>query len=185
MFIYKERCNRHCLSGQVFHAEGNDPDLSGALSTVLWEVSLLTKHYHPDIAKLASQISKMGSDSNDFILSTLSPKDAVLQYSTKDGGFRPTVQLPRKLTRRKAYPSSLPLSKSICDMSNIESDKIVTEIASPNIFSSHFKVLRDFKQNETLRKELRQVTRSIELYKTFKAKRKKRKNRNKQDCNGR
>jgi nucleolar complex protein 3 len=170
-------------AAQVFHGEGDDPDLSGALSTVLWEVSLLSKHYHPDVAKLATQISKMESDSKDFVLSALSPKDAVLQYATKDGGFRPTIQLPRKLTNKKAYPNNILLSKSMCAAGTIESGKNAEDIVSPDIFSSHFKVLRDFEKNKILRKELQQATRLIELYRKSKMKRKKRRKNKNQDSN--
>lgn len=156
----------------VFQQEGIDPDLSGALSSVLWEVTLLSRHYHPAIATLASQISVMPTMSGEKFSATLTPKDAVVAYSVSKGGFHPPVQPPRKIVKRRSYMSQhgFPFETNIkdpFDAGQMESKN--SEQETGNMFASYFKVLREIKKNETLRRELSRSLRSIKLFKKFKA----------------
>ncbi|XP_059434002.1 nucleolar complex-associated protein 3-like [Corylus avellana] len=63
------------VSGTIakYQPYASDPNLSGALSSVLWELDLLSKHYHPAVSTLASSISSMTSANNQVFLSTVSP----------------------------------------------------------------------------------------------------------------
>lgn len=172
---YKKCCNLlekdeggGALSGNLA-GEGADPDLSGALSSVLWEVSLLSRHYHPAVAKLASQISNMATASGEVLLATLTPKDAVLVYSTNKGGFHPSVQQPKKTLKKKMYLSHHGISSKPLSSNDDNLDPNNCDEDTGNMFLSHFKVLRDIKENEVLRMELSRVMRSIGLFKKFRA----------------
>eukprot|EP00850_Spirogloea_muscicola_P014235 SM000101S09233 [mRNA] locus=s101:66158:69988:+ [translate_table: standard] len=74
-----------------------EPEMSGALSSVAWELLLLMQHYHPAVAKLAQDIAKMAAASSDaFLQVQMSPQAALEMYSTSAGGFRPAIQPPGK-----------------------------------------------------------------------------------------
>ncbi|KAJ7522542.1 hypothetical protein O6H91_18G016100 [Diphasiastrum complanatum] len=137
-----------------------DPDLSGALSSILWELNLLGKHYHPAVAKLAAQISSMAS--SEFVPATMTSLDAVASYSTEEGGFRPAVQPPRKISKRRSYKSSN--SSSLVAASEVVQVQGDSQIA----FASHFRLLKEFRDNELLRKELTRAQSKLELYKEYK-----------------
>ncbi|KAF6175737.1 hypothetical protein GIB67_002914 [Kingdonia uniflora] len=66
------------LSGSVakYQACASDPNQSGALASVLWELSLLCKHYHPVISSAASTISNMNTAQNQVYLATTTPQQA-------------------------------------------------------------------------------------------------------------
>lgn len=147
--------------------EGADPDLSGALSSVLWEVSLLSRHYHPAVSKLADQISKM-LNSSEALQAALSPQEALVVYSTARGGFNPSVQLPKNKGKKKCYISHL-MKTTVVNNGMYDSVLDSSDKESSQMFLSHFKVLRDIKENEALRIELNKLGRSISLFKTFKA----------------
>eukprot|EP01018_Ginkgo_biloba_P030125 Gb_30922 [translate_table: standard] len=145
-----------------YQPEASDPELSGALSSVLWELALLSKHYHPATSELASNIASMSSSHNQVFLSTISPTDALRTYSTKEGAFRPPIQ-PAKLNRkRKANHMNTYLVNS--------SEEAVQEKDAVRMkFTTHFKVLRDIKDNERLRRELNTTLASLRLYDQYKA----------------
>nr|GEW56986.1 hypothetical protein [Tanacetum cinerariifolium] len=44
------------LSGSIskYQPYATDPSLSGAFATILWELTLLSKHYHPTVSTMAS-----------------------------------------------------------------------------------------------------------------------------------
>ncbi|KAJ6413405.1 hypothetical protein OIU84_006243 [Salix udensis] len=54
------------VSGSIakFQPYATDPNLSGALASVLWELDLLCKHYQPAISTIASSISTMNTSHN-------------------------------------------------------------------------------------------------------------------------
>ncbi|KAI5417618.1 hypothetical protein KIW84_042287 [Lathyrus oleraceus] len=58
-----------------------DPILSGALASVLWELSLLSKHYHPAISTMATVLSSMSTEQNQLFLSKSSPQLAFRDMS--------------------------------------------------------------------------------------------------------
>lgn len=90
---------------KTFNPEVADPAEAGALSSALWELPLLARHFHPHISQVAKDISGgHGSGSGGAAGSALlplgtSPADLARQYSTAHGGFRPP---PRQPTASKA-----------------------------------------------------------------------------------
>ncbi|KAI5067225.1 hypothetical protein GOP47_0017753 [Adiantum capillus-veneris] len=144
--------------------ERGDPDMSAALSSVLWEVSLLSRHYHPAISRLAEQISNMLT-SSEALQASLTPKEAIIVYSTDKGGFNPSVQLPKNKVKRKSYVSH-PLKALVLKTDMDDSVLSSSDKESSQMFLSHFKVLRDIKENEALRTELKKLVRSVNLFKS-------------------
>lgn len=147
-----------------YQPEASDPELSGALSSILWELALLSKHYHPAVSELADNIASM-SVSHSHVLSTLSPPDAFRTYSTKEGSFRPPIHQAKPTRKRKFNHAS-----AISVFSSEEQIKAVADTDSVRKrFTTHFKVLRDIKENECLRRELNTTLSSLRLYEQYKA----------------
>lgn len=154
----------------MFQVDGEDPDLSGALSSVLWELSLLRQHAHPGVVKLAAEISNMStSSSTSALLATLSPVDALKLYSTRQGGFRPAPALPPKVVKKNAYKDPRDISDPcLLDLLGKEDLLLLEEVNDvSNNLVKHFRVLRDYLENDQLRKEHRRVSASLELYKQY------------------
>ncbi|KAF8389467.1 hypothetical protein HHK36_026162 [Tetracentron sinense] len=148
------------VSGSVlkYHPYVLDPNLSGALSSVLWELSLLSKHYHPAVKEMASSILSMSTAHNQIHLSIKSPPEAFGEYSLERESFTPKSKLGTlNRKRKKGSESSKPSSNwSTTDMVNPGDEEEVKKR-----FSEHFMLLRDITENERLRGT--QVPRSISI----------------------
>lgn len=152
-----------------YQPEASDPELSGALSSILWELALLSKHYHPAVSELADNIASMSMSHNSAVLSTLSPPDAFRTYSTKEGAFRPPIHQAKPTRKRKSNHAS-----AVSFLSSEEQIKAVEDTDSVRKkFATHFKVLRDIKENEILRRELNTTLSSLRLYEQYKARKSK------------
>ncbi|XP_021820779.1 nucleolar complex protein 3 homolog isoform X1 [Prunus avium] len=84
------------VSGSVakYHPYASDPNLSGALASVLWELNLLTQHYHPAVSSMASSISSMNAATNQVYLSTISPQQAFTDFSLeRPESFKPPSEV--------------------------------------------------------------------------------------------
>lgn len=164
---------------QKYTPDGDDPDVSGALSSVLWDVTLLRRHAHPGVVKIASEIASMSAMTESSMLLSLTPSDAIELYSTRAGGFRFPVQAPPKLAKKKAFKSAGPMSVSSFDDLAMPGGRINLEEAEISVISEsetvevgkhlakEFRDLKNFKENALLRKELRRVTASLELHKAY------------------
>lgn len=164
---------------QKYTADGDDPDVSGALSSVLWDVTLLRRHAHPGVVKIASEIASMTVMTESSMLLSLSPSDAIDLYSTREGGFRPAVQSPPKLVKRKAFKSAGPMSVTSFDDLAMPGGRMELEEAEISVvpesetveigknLGKEFRALRNFRENEMLRKQLRKVTARLELHKSY------------------
>ena len=164
---------------QKYTPDGDDPDVSGALSSVLWDITLLQRHAHPGVVQIASEIASMSVMTDSSVLLSLSPSDAIELYSTREGGFRPAVKAPPKLAKKKAYKNAGPMSVSSFDdlampdgRINLEESKISVIPESETVkigkhLTKEFRALKNFRENKILRKELRRVTASLELHKVY------------------
>jgi len=164
---------------QKYTPDGDDPDVSGALSSVLWDVTLLRQHAHPGVVKIASEIASMSVMTESSMLLSLSPADAIDLYSTRGGGFRPAVQVPSKVVQRKAFKNAGPMSVSSFDDLALPGGRMDLEEAEISVvpesetveigknLGKEFRALRNFRENEKLRRELRRVTASLELHKAY------------------
>ncbi|KAE9620820.1 hypothetical protein Lal_00019209 [Lupinus albus] len=145
-----------------------DPNLSGALATVLWELNLLSKHYHPTISTIASGITTMSAANNQLLLSKSSPQQAFKDLSLEQELSFPqigNIKLNNK-KRKTNISATSPSTGSTTVMSSFNEDELQKKL------SSHFMILHDIKENERLRSELDRTTQSLMLYEQYKKQKK-------------
>ncbi|ONI11955.1 hypothetical protein PRUPE_4G136600 [Prunus persica] len=160
------------VSGSVakYHPYASDPNLSGALASVLWELNLLTQHYHPAVSSMASSISSMNTAHNQVYLSTISPQQAFTDFSLeRPESFKPPSDIKKSNNKRKrgSDPSVSAVIETSADTTSIDEDDVRKKL------SAHFMLLRDIKENQRLRAELDGTTSSIQLYEEYKQQKKK------------
>lgn len=155
---------------QKYQPYSTDPNLSGALASVLWELSLLSKHYHPSISTMASGISSMSSAQNQVLYSRSSPQQALTEMSLdQELCFTQisSIKLNNK-KRRTNGPAASTSTGSTTATTPLNDDELRKKL------SSHFMVLHDIKENEKLRSKLDRTTRSLQLYEQYKKQKKQR-----------
>ncbi|PQP93620.1 nucleolar complex protein 3 homolog [Prunus yedoensis var. nudiflora] len=160
------------VSGSVakYHPHASDPNLSGALASVLWELNLLTQHYHPAVSSMASSISSMNTAHNQVYLSTISPQQAFTDFSLeRPESFKPPSDIKKSNNKRKrgSDPSVSAVIEPSADTTSIDEDDVRKKL------SAHFMILRDIKENQRLRAELDDTTSSIQLYEEYNQQKKK------------
>lgn len=155
---------------QKYQPYAVDPNLSGALASVLWELSLLSKHYHYAVSTMASSISSLSTSHNQVYLSTTSPQQALIDLSIERESFNPKNNHGISSHKRKRGSESSTLSSS--NRSTQDLMKPGNEDKVRQRFSEHFMVLRDIAENERLRRELNRTTSSIRLYEEYKKQKK-------------
>uniref|UniRef100_A0A2P2JZB5 Uncharacterized protein MANES_14G011200 n=3 Tax=Rhizophora mucronata TaxID=61149 RepID=A0A2P2JZB5_RHIMU len=161
------------VSGSIakYQPYASDPNLSGALASVLWELNLLSEHYHPAVSVTASGISSMGSAQNQVILPTLSPQQAFTDFSLDKEAFEPRVNTKKESNKRKRGSGSTEL-RIIED--TIDAAKSADEDELQKKLSDHFLLLSDIKENKKLRVELDRTTSALQLYEEYKQLKKRR-----------
>lgn len=153
---------------QKYQPYSSDPNLSGALASVLWELNLLFKHYHSAVSAMASSISSISTANNQVYLSTLTPQQAFLDLSLEGESFNPSDSLKLKSKRKRGSGSSgSATSEPTPDTGSIDEDEVRKKL------SAHFMLLRDIKENERLRGELDRTTLYLQLYEKYKTQKKK------------
>lgn len=167
------------LSGLVvkYQPDASDPNLSGALASVLWELSLLSKHYNPTISLMASSISTMATANpslNQAYLSTASPLQAFEEFSIEKQLSKPITGTPRSINRKRKRGKHLDFvvlkPEKIRDFeSSVDEDTVKAKM------EDHFKVLSDIAESEKLRAELNRTLASINMYEEYKKQKKKQK----------
>ncbi|KAJ6819599.1 nucleolar complex protein 3-like protein [Iris pallida] len=155
------------LSGLVvkYQPDASDPNLSGALASVLWELNLLSRHYNPTISSMASSISSMGTmnpSQNQSHLSTTSPVQAFRDLSIEQELSMP-ISKPSSTQNRKRKGEK-PFDVASRPERIWETGRKVHEDEVKNKLENHFKVLRDIEENERLRAELNRTLKSISIY---------------------
>lgn len=73
---------------QTYNPLSSDPDLSGALSSALWELSLLRRHYHPAVCQLASDIARLDSTGAAGAGTSTGPSAVTSQAVSEGSGQR-------------------------------------------------------------------------------------------------
>ncbi|KAJ6808298.1 nucleolar complex protein 3-like protein [Iris pallida] len=162
------------LSGLVvkYQPDASDPNLSGALASVLWELSLLSKHYNPTISSMASSISSMETmtpSQNQAYLSTISPVQAFRDLSVEQELSKPIGKplTPNRKRKRDQHSDVASGHERVWEIEcSVDEDEI------KNKLENHFQVLRDIEENERLRAELNRTMKSISLYEEYKQQKK-------------
>ncbi|XP_006300395.2 nucleolar complex protein 3 homolog [Capsella rubella] len=134
------------VSGSIakYQPYATDPNLSGALATVLWELSLLSKHYHPAISTMATTISNMNTSQSQTFLSAVTPQQAFADFSLVKESFEPKDE-SRKLNIKRKRDSLAEGAKSVPE---IDMEKLSKKL------KENFTILQDIKEDERVRMEL-------------------------------
>ncbi|KAK3042631.1 hypothetical protein RJ639_000883 [Escallonia herrerae] len=161
------------LSGPIakYQPYATDPNLSGALASVLWELNLLSKHYHPAVSAIASSISTISTVQNQVFHSIVSPQQAFTELSLEQESFNPNSDISKSKNKRKRG-SGLTIPASVGPDLDMTSQTDESEVRKK--LSEHFLILRDITDNERLRGELDRTSLSLKLYEQFKKQKKKR-----------
>ena len=77
-----------------FDLAAKEPEQMNALSTVLWELAVLGKHYHPEVARAAQGIAAMKENGlvADLNICRIPVPEVLGHFSTRYGGFKPAPQ---------------------------------------------------------------------------------------------
>lgn len=159
------------VSGAIakYQPYATDPNLSGALASVLWELNLLSKHYHPAVSTMASNISMLGTGDNQVHLSNKSPQQAFKELSLEQVSFTVKVDTNSSKAKRKKGNASL---KPTSVGAYLDYTVQIDENDVKKKLSEHYSLLRDIAENERLRGELVETTLSLNLYEQYKKKKK-------------
>ncbi|KAL7217549.1 hypothetical protein ACSBR2_010915 [Camellia fascicularis] len=150
-----------------------DPNLSGALASVLWELNLLSKHYHPTVSTLASTISTLSTAQNQVYHSNVSPQQAFMESSLEHKPFDLKVDIEKpNHKRRRGSGSSVANSSG----TNPGITDWTDEDAVRKRLSEHFSLIHDISENKRLRGELDRTTWSLQLYEQYKKQKKTKQN---------
>ncbi|KAL1205656.1 Nucleolar complex-associated protein 3 [Cardamine amara subsp. amara] len=133
------------VSGSIakYQPYATDPNLSGALATVLWELKILTKHYHPAISTMATTLSNMNTSQSQTFLSAVTPQQAFADFSLEKESFEPKNE-SRKLNNKRKRGSSSEEAQNVLEIDMGRLNKKLKE---------NFTILRDIKEDERERME--------------------------------
>lgn len=158
------------VSGQIakYQPYATDPNLSGALASVLWELNLLTKHYHPSVSTIASSISTMNSAQNAQVhYSIISPQQAFKESSLENEQFKMKIDFGKANQKRKRGDSAVDKINSVA-----ENNSPIDEDAVAKKLSEHFQLVHDINESKRTRKELDRVKWELQQYEEFKKQKK-------------
>lgn len=158
-----------CYS-QKYQPYASDPNLSGALASVLWELNLLKKHYNPAVSTMASGILTMGSANNQVYHSIISPQQAFKEFSREQELIVPSGDAKRSNNKRKQGNDKL---FTVQDQPEVNMKHQSDENEVRKKLTEHFLLLRDISENQRLRRELDRTTLSLNLYEQYKKQKKK------------
>lgn len=166
------------VSGSVakYQPYASDPNQSGALASVLWELNLLTKHYHPTISTLALGISNMSIAPTQAYLSTLTPQQAFRDLSLERESFSLKSNATKSSNKRKRASEGVAASsvdRVLEEAGSLDEDEVKKKL------SEHYTLLHAVKENERLRSELDRTTRALSLYDKYKKQKKQKRRRKK------
>ncbi|CAM8995964.1 unnamed protein product [Rhodiola kirilowii] len=158
------------VSGSIakYQPFASDPNLSGALASVLWELDLLSKHYHPTISTMATSIATMNENPGQVYLSAAtSPQQAFIDSSLEHQSFIPKNDGKPSTQKRKRATASLAQSSTLLSTPDIDKGEVSKKLRA------HYTLVRDIKENEMTRRELSKTTKALQLYEAYKKQRKK------------
>lgn len=154
---------------QRYQPQASDPNLSGALASVLWELNLLSKHYHPAISTMASSILTMNTAHNQVYHTSLSPPQAFKEFSLQRESFKLKMDFQKSNNKRKRGSDSAALD-GVTVVTETPSSVYENQVREK--LAKHFMLLRDIKENERLRRKLDGAMLSLNLYEEYKKQKK-------------
>ncbi|XP_075082454.1 nucleolar complex-associated protein 3-like [Nicotiana tabacum] len=161
------------VSGVIakYQPYATDPNLSGALASVLWEMNLLSKHYHPAVSTMASNVCMLSTGDSQVYQSNKSPQQAFKELSLEQESFIVKSDPKSSGTKRKKGSASL---EHISTGSDLDFTAQIDENDVRKKLSEHYLLLHDIAENERLRGELARTTLSLKLHEQYKKQKKRR-----------
>lgn len=159
------------LSGSIakYQPYASDPSLSGAFATVLWELTLLSKHYHPSVSTMASGVSTITNSHDQVYRANISPQQAFTDMLLDKETFALTTTHKQSNKKRKRGSQPPPLAAAGgADNAVVDVNVVRTKL------SDHFVLVNDMEENERLRRELDRTKLALQLYKQYKKDKKQR-----------
>lgn len=162
------------VSGPIakYQPYASDPNLSGALASVLWELNLLSKHFHPAVSTIATSIAMISNTNNQVYHANVSPQQAFTESSLEQESFNPKSDVNKSNNKRKRG-NGLIVAANIGPYVDMASQTDENEVRKK--LSEHFFLLRDISENDRLRGELDRTSLSLQLYEQYKKQKKKKK----------
>lgn len=159
------------VSGPVakYHPYASDPNLSGALASVLWELNLLSKHYHPSVSTIALSIANLSNTSNQVYHANVSPQQAFAELSLEKESFNTNININKSGNKRKRVN----VQQAVPTVADADIANRTDEVEVRKKLSEHFLILRDISENGRLKNELDRTTMSTQLYQQYKKQKKK------------
>ncbi|KAL3627099.1 hypothetical protein CASFOL_028462 [Castilleja foliolosa] len=145
-----------------------DPNRSGALASVLWELNLLMKHYHSSVSAIATSISTMHTTNSQVYHTHVSPQQAFMDLSQEKMSLALSGDVKRVSSKKRKGTDYVPIKVGMdLDLSNqVEENDVRKKL------TEHFLLIRDIQENERLRSELDRTKRSLDLYEQYKRQKK-------------
>ncbi|KAN0032813.1 hypothetical protein ACTFIV_006740 [Dictyostelium citrinum] len=86
------------FSGGDYVPEAQDPDHCNPFASTLWELSLLTNHWHPKFEPMLKRILSYNESqmSSQHVTRERSPLELYRSYDNSKGGFNPPIELPKE-----------------------------------------------------------------------------------------
>ncbi|KAI4302238.1 hypothetical protein MLD38_038012 [Melastoma candidum] len=153
------------VSGSIarYQPYASDPNQSGALASVLWELNLLSKHFHPTISSVASGICSMNVAQNPVYHLMLTPVQAFNDLSVEQDSFEPKISAIKSNNKRKRANAVVPLGKEAADVVvSFDEDLIKRKL------SEHFSIVGEIQEKERWRKEMDRTELELRLFEEYK-----------------
>jgi len=155
--------------------EEEDPAVGGWLGTPLWELALLARHYHPEVARTAASIARMGHRGEaslpPAIAGARGPSDVALAFSSHGGSFFPPPQAPSAAggKRKRAAGAAAALEAEPAWLAGIGAAPVgaaAEDVAGvEGALAAHFRTMRGFARNAALKRECGRLARLAQLAK--------------------
>lgn len=125
-----------------------DPDLSDSLSTVLWELALLAKHYNPEVEKSTATITSVRM-SMSMVMPSMTPTAIVGEYSSfhpsKGVALRSDHHKQTRLKKQPLSPFLMALEERSSHCNGGALSNVIGE-STTKLFGGHFRVLKACRQ---------------------------------------
>ncbi|GMH33808.1 hypothetical protein BSKO_01642 [Bryopsis sp. KO-2023] len=158
--------------GKGYNPQIDDPGEASALSTTLWELTILAKHFHPHVSQGATDLANIpvdsGRSSADIISSVLSAMDGpsalVNRYNTSRGTFWPVPKVPKKLSKSARKSFAMSETEHFTDLQESCVEAVDDEVLEVSL-KKYFRESSRFQRNSNLRRELAVVKAQAEKFK--------------------
>lgn len=134
-------------------------------------MNLLSKHYHPAVSTMASNVCMLSTGDSQVYQSNKSPQQAFKELSLEQESFIVKSDPKSSGTKRKKGSASL---EHISTGSDLDFTAQIDENDVRKKLSEHYLLLHDIAENERLRGELARTTLSLKLHEQYKKQKKRR-----------